>query len=264
MAQKFFSLNCGCFKPFGAKAMWNREELPCRCLLIEGKNSLTLVDAGYNPYGISQTKSFIQKNVLGAHAEKSETASEQIKKLGYELKDVQNIIITHLDPDHTGDLINFPWATVHMHTKELETAGQIEKFPKFKERFWPHLWKDAKIKTHDITNETWRNFSSTVVLNAIDDDLLLIPMPGHTMGHCGVATKLDDQWILHCGDAFYLGTDLLLERKGLSNVSLILGEAMAFNNKQRLQTLQKIRDYKAQYTDTQITNSHDSELTPNF
>ena len=36
-----------------------------------------------------------------------------------------------------------------------------------------------------------------------DAEILLIPLPGHTVGHTGVALRLGDRWMLHCGDAFF-------------------------------------------------------------
>jgi glyoxylase-like metal-dependent hydrolase (beta-lactamase superfamily II) len=50
---------------------------------------------------------------------------------------------------------------------------------------------------HDRTGEKWFDFEGI----AISDDLWLIPLPGHTPGHYGVAVKSDDGWLLHCGDA---------------------------------------------------------------
>src|SRR5207244_12920276 len=29
------------------------------------------------------------------------------------------------------------------------------------------------------------------------------PLPGHTLGHTGVAVKQADGWLLHCGDAYF-------------------------------------------------------------
>ena len=30
----------------------------------------------------------------------------------------------------------------------------------------------------------------------------LVPLAGHTRGHAGVALRLPDGWLLHCGDAY--------------------------------------------------------------
>ena len=35
--------------------------------------------------------------------------------------------------------------------------------------------------------------------------ILLVPLPGHTLGHCGVAVAVGDHWLFHCGDAFVRG-----------------------------------------------------------
>ena len=38
---------------------------------------------------------------------------------------------------------------------------------------------------------------------ATNDEVLLVPLPGHTRGHCGVAVRRSDDWLLHCGDAYF-------------------------------------------------------------
>lgn len=32
--------------------------------------------------------------------------------------------------------------------------------------------------------------------------LVLVPLIGHTSGHCGVAVEVGERWIMHCGDAY--------------------------------------------------------------
>jgi glyoxylase-like metal-dependent hydrolase (beta-lactamase superfamily II) len=36
-----------------------------------------------------------------------------------------------------------------------------------------------------------------------DEDVLLVPLMGHTRGHCGIAVRTDEGWLLHCGDAYF-------------------------------------------------------------
>ena len=36
----------------------------------------------------------------------------------------------------------------------------------------------------------------------------MIPLPGHTAGHCGVAINTPDGWLLHCGDAFFFAGEI--------------------------------------------------------
>ena len=34
-------------------------------------------------------------------------------------------------------------------------------------------------------------------------EILLVSLPGHTAGHCGVAIRLGEGWLLHAGDAYF-------------------------------------------------------------
>lgn len=40
-------------------------------------------------------------------------------------------------------------------------------------------------------------------LKVLSPDIRLIPLHGHTRGHCGVAIEGSRGWLLHCGDATY-------------------------------------------------------------
>jgi glyoxylase-like metal-dependent hydrolase (beta-lactamase superfamily II) len=40
-------------------------------------------------------------------------------------------------------------------------------------------------------------------------EVLLIPLFGHTLGHCGVAIRQGSRWGLHVGDAYYLRVELV-------------------------------------------------------
>src|ERR1035437_2127349 len=51
--------------------------------------------------------------------------------------------------------------------------------------------------------EQWFGFDSVRILPGSDAEILLIPLPGHTLGHTGVAVKQANRWLLHCGDAYF-------------------------------------------------------------
>ena len=61
----------------------------------------------------------------------------------------------------------------------------------------------------DRAREGW-NHRGLPVRDGLSPRILLIRLPGHTPGHCGVAVETGDGWLLHCGDAassFYPGAD---------------------------------------------------------
>ncbi len=56
--------------------------------------------------------------------------------------------------------------------------------------------------------ESWFGFSAVRAIPGTRDEVLLVPLPGHTRGHCGVAVKRQDDWLLHCGDAYFHHSEL--------------------------------------------------------
>lgn len=36
-----------------------------------------------------------------------------------------------------------------------------------------------------------------------ETDIAIVPLPGHTPGHCGVAVRDGEKWLFHAGDAFF-------------------------------------------------------------
>src|SRR5271155_1799129 len=51
--------------------------------------------------------------------------------------------------------------------------------------------------------ESWCGFSAVRAIPGTNDEVLLVPLPGHTRGHCGVAVRRSEDWLLHCGDAYF-------------------------------------------------------------
>ncbi|HLT23022.1 MAG TPA: hypothetical protein VKZ84_06255 [Bacteriovoracaceae bacterium] len=41
--------------------------------------------------------------------------------------------------------------------------------------------------------------------------IVLVPLLGHTLGHCGVAIKENDKWFLNAGDAYFYHAEMYEE-----------------------------------------------------
>ena len=203
-------LNCGTMCPRGARLFageggWlSSATTVCHCLLVEGAEGLVLVDTGF---GIADTRNPRQLGrlftaIVRPQARESETALAQLRGLGFDPGDVRHIITTHLDLDHAGGLPDFPHAEVHLLGRELEAAMH----PGWRARtryigaHWAH---GPRWVQHEVDGDDWFGFSSVRVLPGSDAEILLIPLLGHTLGHTGVALRLGDRWMLHCGDAFF-------------------------------------------------------------
>ena len=65
---------------------------------------------------------------------------------------------------------------------------------------WAH---GPKWAPYDAGGDSWFGFDSVRVIEGLDVEIALIPLPGHTRGHCAVAVKDEQGWLLHCGDSYF-------------------------------------------------------------
>ena len=110
---------------------------------------------------------------------------------------------THLDLDHAGGISDFPDATVHVFAAELRAASQRSTLMERNRYRTPQI---ASVKTWaplEEGGESWFGFSAVRAMPGTRDDVLLVPLPGHSRGHCGVAVRRANDWLLHCGDAYF-------------------------------------------------------------
>jgi glyoxylase-like metal-dependent hydrolase (beta-lactamase superfamily II) len=223
-------------------------------LVVETSDRLVLVDTGM---GLDDVRS--PRRRLGAgflamtrpDLREENTAVRQIERLGYSRADVREIVVTHLDVDHAGGLPDFPEASVHVHRPERD-AALARATLKERERYRPfHFEHGPKWELHEAGGERWFGFES---VRAVADDVLLIPMPGHSRGHACVAVKAprdaDVDWLLHCGDAYFHCAEMTSDPGKAPFGIRAFEAAIAFDdtarreNARRLRTLRESDDGK--------------------
>jgi glyoxylase-like metal-dependent hydrolase (beta-lactamase superfamily II) len=178
-------------------------EVVCHCLLIETDDGLVLLDTGF---GVEDTRDIGRLGatfrLMRPKADLGETALKQVEALGFAPGDVRRIVATHLDPDHSGGLPDFPEAEVHVFARELEAAlhPKLQEKPRYRQCHWDH---GPKWVEHEVEGDEWFGFEGVRILPGTGVEMLLIPLAGHSRGHSAVALRQGDGWLMHCGDAYF-------------------------------------------------------------
>jgi glyoxylase-like metal-dependent hydrolase (beta-lactamase superfamily II) len=181
--------------------------LVCHCLLVEAPDGLVLVDTGIGLGDIRQPRRRMGPaltKLLRVQLSPATTAVAAVERLGFSPSDVRHIVLTHLDFDHAGGILDFPAAQIHVMRRELDAACH-RTTPLSRQRYRPAQWHDvATWQVYDGPNgEPWFGFEAVRELVGLPPEVLLIPLPGHTFGHAGIAVRSGPGWLLHAGDAYF-------------------------------------------------------------
>ncbi len=214
---KIHHLNCATCCPMGGHLMdgitpgIGPAKLVCHTLLIETEQGLVLIDTGMGMEDVHHPKERISaffRKVLRPISRENETAYYQIKELGFKPEDVRHIVLTHLDFDHAGGIDDFPNATVHLLDSELKASQDRKTFISKGRYSTAQLTHSKDWTTYHPMGERWYGFQCVRDLKGLPPEILLIPLVGHTEGHCGVAVETDRGWLLHAGDAYFYRGEL--------------------------------------------------------
>ena len=167
-------------------------------LLVETDQGPILVDAGL---GLSDhlrpTRMMrIYRWAYRASSGLGGTAFQLVQAFGYRPEQVGHILLTHLHLDHAGGLADFPQAKVHIFMTEL---AYIQSHPNWK--YIPSHWAHRPDwVVHTPSGEKWLGLDA-IRLDGLGLEMWMVPLPGHTPGHVGIALPDGDGWILYGGDA---------------------------------------------------------------
>ena len=148
----FFKLDGGAMFGVVPKKIWQRQNTPdennlcnwaTRCMLIEVGKRLIIVDTGL---GDKQSEKFFSYYDLNG----DDSLKANIKKAGYDLSEVTDVVLTHLHFDHCGGAVSsdtsgklfptFPNAKYWLHSGQWQwanTPNKREKASFLKENFVP-------------------------------------------------------------------------------------------------------------------------------
>lgn len=234
-------LNCASFRPALTPP------LVAHVLLVEREEGLLLVDTGFGTDDLADPGRLGKPFLVAVKPtlDPGETALAQVKALGFAPEDVTDIAVTHLDLDHAGGLADFPAARVHVHRPEYDAAThpRLNERSRYLSAQWAH---GPNWVHHEEPGDAWFGFPAVTPLS---DDVVMIPLLGHTRGHVGVAVRdREGHWLLHAGDAFFDGHQVGSPprcHRGLAAFQFL----MATSNKLRRQNLERLQELAASHPD---------------
>ncbi len=208
------------------------EWMPIYCWLIKMDDQLILVDTGdtakiyqegYLPSG------GLYHKAVETRIKKEEEVSYQLEAMGVECSDIKTIILTHMHGDHLGGMYHFPEANFLVSRKEYDFAVS-KKGPGsgYFKKNWPSSFQpqliDYKQRKEGVFDESF----------AFDDHekIVIVPTPGHSLGHQSVIVKSESTSYFIGGDLTY---NLETLRSEVPNVVL--------PNKEANQSVTKAHEY---------------------
>lgn len=186
--------------------------LPVFSFLIEHPKGLILFDTGWHremsPLGVYDKKAQIRSlgswflyQINQGRIAPGEAIDEQLKKLNLTPKDIDYVLLSHLDCDHANGLRLVKDAR-HILVSQAEMEGTTRWNPQILIRFQKRWWEGVDLKTF-----TWNGTEGPVghsydVLG--DGSLQMVHIPGHSEGLCALKiTNEEGKYVLLFADGGY-------------------------------------------------------------
>ena len=179
------------------------EWMPIYCWLIKTDRELILVDTGetakINEEGYLPAKGIYHK-VVQTRITQEDEVQLQLSKLGFQTSDISKVIFTHLHGDHTGGLTHFSHCEIYVSKDEYDLATS-KKGPSngYFNYNWPSWFEPTLVEYSDTAEGI---FPSSHHLTE-DGSIVVVPTPGHSIGHQSVIVKGKDHNYFIAGDLTY-------------------------------------------------------------
>lgn len=180
----------------------------------------------------------------------ADTARAQLHRDGVRPSEIRWIILSHLDPDHTGGLRDFPNARIICSRAALDVASAHSVGAALRGRLFPRLLPLDFAQRANAVPETGPPLGPFPWTHDLFEDgsIVLVPLPGHAIGHIGALLRVDS------GEKWFLVADAIWSVGGLSRWG-ILHEVVAIDRAAQRATRRGLAAF-AEENDVLVLPSH--------
>lgn len=268
---KIHILHCGTIRlsekqTYLSKSMSNkRVELPASVYFVEHPvHGNILIDTGLS----SDCREIFPPHLnwfYDPHISKGQTAAEQLAVMGFKPEDIDYVILTHNDADHTCALRDFIGKAKHIIMPELEYFYSCRYVYRVRQ-----AWKTYMPYKNIIEKPFFRGTNYSPRRRGIDifgdDSFLGIFSPGHTEGHMMVViNKAPSNRFKASGSGNYGGPFVILAGDAaitLKNIDDLVPPGFGFDQGSMLQVLRWLKEQKADPNCKAVFCSHDPNVKP--
>jgi glyoxylase-like metal-dependent hydrolase (beta-lactamase superfamily II) len=220
-------------------AGFNVCKFPAKVWLIEINQQKWLWDTGYSNHFEEHTNSGIfqiYKKITPVYFSENDQLINQLDSTGINFKDIQNIIISHFHGDHIAGLKDFPDAKFICSKTGWNHAKTLKGFSALKNGFVPKLIPDD----FEVRTSFYENFILTALptelspfkegyeLPLSDQQVFIVPLPGHAKGHIGAFVLTDAGWILIASDSAWTKENYTVLKKPSKIADIIMDDPKAY------------------------------------
>ncbi len=225
--------------------------LPVSSYLIEHPKGLILIDTGWHTDVRNNQVKYLGRlhYMIGkAILPQGRAINEQLSQLGIKPKDLDYVILSHLDTDHVSGLkLLSESKNIMVSEEELRAAN------KSKLRYIHHMWEDVDVKPFHMAVSEYGPQERSFNLFG-DDSVIFVHVPGHSHGLVATVIQRNDKFVMLTSDCGYATK---------SWEQLILPSVMV-NKKQLTYSLRWEREMSQKKNCIKAIANHDTDIEPHI
>lgn len=179
----------------------HRVWLPVFAYLIQHPKGTILVDTGWHTDVRTDAKKHLSRQLYIASKPvlpEGQAVTEQLELLGYAPKDIDMVVLTHLDVDHASGIQMMKDAKKFYASKEELLAAEEGDI-----RYNKRLWEGVPIEPYpEERSDLYPNEIGWDVFG--DQTVRLVNLAGHSKGNTGVWIQSEKGFVIITGDACYI------------------------------------------------------------